>query len=76
MIKFDDLPKEIQFAMVFNQVLQGNPPDEEIFRKKTDADKSEGGFTWLRSFFGGHSFWEDIIINGKYDLFFNQYKQK
>ena len=63
MIKFNDLPVEIQQRML----------DEQ---KATSASPFEGGFLWAQSV-EGFDFWNRIIENGDLAEFYKKYpKQK
>ena len=46
MIKFKELPVEIQERMLDEQVRQENPRNAEVFEKNRKADAKQGGFTW------------------------------
>jgi len=76
MIKFNDLPVEIQERMLDEQVRQGNPRNAEVFEKEIMATPQEGGFLWAQSV-EGFDFWNRIIENGDIAEFYKKYpKQK
>jgi len=60
MIKWDELPLEIQEKMLQRQVEQGNPRDPSVFEKQIDANIEEGGFDWYKTYEGSR-FWAYII---------------
>ena len=60
MLKFEELPKNLQERMLEEQVLQGNTEDRNIFIKDTSACKAEGGFDWDRSDEGSF-FWARVL---------------
>ena len=59
MIKWKDLPREVQEKMLDNQVAQGNKRSPEAFKKNIDSG-GWSGFLWSRSP-EGHRFWSKII---------------
>ena len=61
-----DFPKRVVQAMVDEQVRQGNPADPSVFAREPTADKSQGGFTWIKSALGNS--WADIIRGEKFHL--------
>ena len=75
MIKFKDLPVEIQERMLDEQVRQGNPRNADVFEKNTKADAKQGGFTWWASV-EGHDFWSDIILRGDIAVFYEKYPKR
>src|SRR5690554_650428 len=75
MIRFKDLPVEIQERMLDEQVRQGNPRNAEVFEKKTTADRSQGGFTWALSE-EDHNFWSNILSYGCIAVFYEKYPPK
>ena len=74
MIRFKDLPVEIQERMLDEQVRQGNPRNAEVFEKKTKADAQQGGFLWEQSV-EGHDFWSKII-GGIIAVFYEKYPKR
>ena len=76
MIKFKDLPVEIQQRMLDEQVRQGYPRNAEVFEADTSACGDEGGFSWSRTV-EGCTFWAEIILRGNFADFYKKYpKQK
>ena|SRR5690554_511685 len=75
MIRFKDLPKEIQERMLNEQVRQGNPRNAEVFEKKIAADEDQGGFYWIKSA-EGHAFWDRILFDGNFAVFYEKYPPK
>lgn len=72
MIEFKDLPEEIQERMLDEQVRQGSPRNAEVFEEETAAGANEGGFTWGLSV-EGCDFWDEIINNGNFAVFYEKY---
>jgi len=69
MVKFDELPVEIQEKMLEEQVNQGNKRDPEVFRKAICA--SQTGFTWNMTCLGDD--WGEILLYKNYTPFYNLY---
>lgn len=65
-----DFPIEVVQRMIDCQVEQGHEANVEIFQK----DKRDG-FLWDRTS-EGDSFWEEVIINKVFNLFFKQYPRE
>jgi hypothetical protein len=72
MIRFKDLPVEIQQRMLDEQVRQGNKRDAEVFANGIYSPKREGGFSWAESV-EGYDFWEKIIVSGNFADFYAKY---
>ena len=70
--QISDFPIEVVQKMVDCQVEQGNKPDVKVFQKYSFNDKNNGGFDWKITIDGG-DFWENIIKNKNFDLFFQKY---
>lgn len=75
MIRFNDLPVEIQERMLDEQVRQGNPRCAEVFEEHIAAPAREGGFFWARSV-DGYDFWEKIIVVGNFTEFYEKYPKR
>lgn len=75
MLKFKYLPKEIQKAMLDEQVRQGNKRDRKVFEKDICATDFNGGFDWMESK-EKKDFWWDIIIVENIKAFFDKYPLK
>lgn len=72
MVRFKDLPKEIQERMLDEQVRQGNPRNEKVFERFIDTSVNEGGFWWEKSV-EGHAFWDRILFKGNLDVFYEKH---
>ena len=72
MIKFKDLPVEIQQRMLDEQVRQGNTRNEKVFVERLYAPKSQGGFAWAQSV-EGTDFWTEILLKGNFAVFYKKY---
>ena len=72
MVKFDELPIEIQEKMLDEQVRQGNKRNAEAFENNIIANKRLGAFNWSESV-EGYDFWEEIIQNGNFTIFYEKY---
>ena len=72
MIRFNDLPVEIQQIMLDEQERQGNKRDAEVFEEYIMAGIRGGGFSWSRTV-EGYIFWEKIIHDGNFTVFYDKY---
>lgn len=54
------LPAEIKQKMIKYQVMYGNKPDLEVFKKDPCAGPGDGGFSWS-STKEGFTYWYDIL---------------
>ncbi len=70
------VPLGIVVRMLEEQENQGNKPDVKIFQKNIGAASSTGelGFDWKKTE-AGHDFWNDVICNRRYDMFFKKYPE-
>jgi hypothetical protein len=68
-------PIEVVEKMIEEQVKQGNCPNVEVFQKYNRADRKGGGFNWSNTD-DGLGFWQDIINNCDFVLFFKKYPKK
>lgn len=75
----DDLKGQIKYfpmglvvRMLVEQQAQGNRPDVVVFQDASHASSINGGFDWYRTEADG-DFWEHVIYNKDFDLFFNRY---
>ena len=75
MIKFKDLPIEIQRHMLDEQVRQGNERDAKVFEEDISAGIGEGGFIWSESG-EGHDFWNKILTYGNFVTFYEKYPKR
>ena len=67
-----DFPIEVVQRMVECQVEQGNKADVGIFQICTYTAYDNGGFYWCKTK-EGPNFWVDVIMNKRFDLFFEKY---
>lgn len=70
-----DFPIEVVEKMIEEQVRQGCQPDVEAFQQYHAAGISENGFNWCETK-DGNDFWEEVIREGNFDLFFEVYPKK
>lgn len=70
-----DFPIEVVEKMIEKQVKQGNKADVEVFQKYADAGVKNGGFCWYTTD-DGFEFWDNVITEGDFDLFFKKYPKK
>ena len=70
-----DFPIEVVQKMVERQIEQGNKADVTVFQKYKFNDKNNGGFDWKITIDGGY-FWENIIKNKNFYLFFKKYPKQ
>jgi hypothetical protein len=75
MMQFKNLPVEIQEKMLDEQERQGNKRDAKVFEVKTSAALRKGGFSWDESI-EGYSFWEEIILNANFAVFYKKYPKR
>lgn len=73
--QLEAMPKEIVLRMLYNQILQGNRPEINIFIKQVDSCASAGGFDWQEST-EGFKIWNDILLNLDYGSYFDIYGKK
>ena len=73
--KIKNFPIEVVEQMVKEQINQGNEPNVDLFARDKSALKSEGGFNWNCTR-DGFRFWEKIIKEELFDLFFERYPRK
>ena len=70
-----DFPIEVVEKMIEEQVRQGCQPDVEAFQQYPSAGVSDGGFNWGDSI-DGNDFWEEVIGEDNFELFFEKYPKK
>ena len=68
-------PKEIIARMLECQEEQCNPRDVTIFEKMINAGMDRKGFFWMDTK-EGYDFWEQVINNKNFNLFFGRYPKK
>ncbi len=71
----ENFPIEVVEKMIEEQVKQGNFPNVEVFQKCATLDDEDGGFTWSQTE-DGDEFWEEVIVESNFDLFFKKYRKK
>ena len=71
----EGFPIEIVEKMIKYQVEAGNPASVEVFQQIANAVAQCGGFNWRNTPEGNH-FWDDIIREHNFDLFFKKYPKK
>lgn len=70
-----DFPIELVDKMIEEQVKQGNKADVEVFQKNITTDAEDGGFDWDKTD-DDIDFWQEVIGEGNFDLFFKKYPKK
>jgi hypothetical protein len=70
-----DFPPEIVEMMLQRQFEQVGKRDVSVFEGMRDCGKSDDGFTWDESP-EGHYFWEMVISDKKFDVFFEKYPKE
>lgn len=68
----ENIPIEIIERMLEYQVEQGNPRDVTVFQNSAYKNKQFGGFDWT-STPEGADFWQTVLIEEKFDLFFDRH---
>lgn len=68
----EDFPIELVEIMLQKQYKQVDKMDISIFQKCKFSDKYQGGFHWSDTI-EGHEFWNDVIREGRFDVFFERY---
>jgi len=68
-------PIEIVQKMVSNQVHQGNKANVGVFQIDPSSCVDNGGFDWARTK-EGNEFWNSVIGNINFDVFFKKYPKK
>lgn len=71
----ENFPIEVVEKMIEEQVKQGNCPCVEVFQQYSFAGDSDNGFDW-GSAGDGYDFWEEVIGERNFDLFFEKYPKK
>ena len=67
-----DFPIEVVEIMLQKQYKQVDKMDISIFQKCKFSDNYQGGFHWSDTI-EGHEFWNDVIREGRFDVFFERY---
>lgn len=73
--KIKDFPIEVVEKMIEEQVRQGNCPNVEVFQTDATFDVEDGGFDWNKTD-DGMDFWEEVITESNFELFFEKYPKK
>ena len=71
----EGFPIEVVQRMIECQVEQGNKANVTIFQKRNRCGVESGGFEWgdtKEKFY----FWEEIIVYGKFEVFFKRYPKE
>lgn len=67
----EGFPEEVVNRMLYYQQEQGNERDIKVFERSKSVSCSGGGFSWGRTE-EGHEFWDSVITNGDFKLFFDR----
>ena len=67
-----DFPIEVVQKMVEEQIAQGNAPDVTVFQNDSNAIVEYDGFSWEETE-DGIEFWEKVVNERDFDLFFKKY---
>ena len=73
--KIKDFPIEVVQKMIEEQVKQGNKADVSIFQNDASFGIEDGGFDWVKTE-NGYNFWDNVIENNDFALFFKKYAKK
>lgn len=68
----ENLHIEIVKRMLYEQMLQDNEIDIEVFIDSADADLTDGGFDWDETD-AGYEFWDEVLCKGNHHLFYLKY---
>ena len=68
-------PQEIVEKMLERQVEQGNERDVSVFERSRSSNKRGGGFLWIDTE-EGCLFWDSVILDMDFDVFFAKYPKK
>ena len=75
----EGFPEEVVEAMLDYQEEQGNERDVTVFETEIDRNgfsgDFSGGFTW-RDTPEGFRFWQEVLGNKNFDLYFDKYPKK
>ena len=69
-----EFPLVVVQKMIERQVMQGNPANVKVFQADTTAEQLDGGFEWENSP-EGWDFWNDVIVNMEFNVFFERYPE-
>ena len=73
--QIEGFPIEVVQRMIECQVEQGNPADATVFQIYGGVSRKLGGFNWGETK-EDFAFWENVIANKEFDLFFKYYPKK
>jgi transcription antitermination factor NusG len=68
----NEIPQEIVDRILEYQLAQTGKKDINVFVNQIFANKELGGFNYNETI-EGYDFWHEIIINGKFDKFYEKY---
>lgn len=71
----EGFPKEVVELMLERQYEQTGKVDIGVFQKHRTYGLTNMGFTWFRTK-EGHDFWECVICDKNFDVFFEKYPKK
>ncbi len=71
----EDFPLEVIDKMIERQVEQGNKTDVSVFEIENESNSLLGGFWWHKTI-EGKSFWDKVILERKFDIFFDKYPKE
>ncbi len=72
---WENLPIEIKEKMLEYQLKQTGKKDESVFIKDIKNAIKEGGFLWDGTE-DCYDFWNEILCNSNFDLFFEKYPKQ
>ena len=67
-----NVPIDVIYSMVYNQIKQGNPADVYVFEKNVLMAKPDGGWDLLETD-EGSNFWYDMLIDENYKIYTDRY---
>lgn len=70
--KLTGFPIEVVQMMILRQVDQGNQPNVQKFQNEPRASREGRGFTWENTI-EGYEFWEKVINDRQWKVFFGRY---
>lgn len=73
--QLEGFPPEVVELMLQRQFEQTGKRDISVFEANRQAGKSSNGFTWEDTI-EGHHFWEDVIEDKNFDVFFKKYPKQ
>lgn len=73
--ELEGFPLEVIDKMIERQVEQNNEANVEVFEDENECNSLLGGF-WWRKTIEGKSFWDKVILERKFDIFFEKYPKE